>query len=180
MHRLSKHLTSLVFTALWCPAAWGTIQLHNDTHYPLEVQIFNRMGEPVGQLLIEPGIFANWYNNQSPYEPQPNFPYTPYTVRWMCVPQKEEHHQSSVEKHGPPSSTPQTHKEEKPQYEMEFSVWYNVPTGAAITAQGAPDGAHTCKIRKKKKKEEEPNWTENKALLPTNPSQAPAPLSKEQ
>lgn len=159
MNRVSRLLVALLLLAPLTLSA--TIRLLNDSPYPLIAKIYNRQGRLVGVIKVPPKNLEIWYDDQSPYSPQPNFPYTPYSVSWICnLPENEE---------GPGDKEAAQQEGEK--YEFEYASWSGIPPGGTVTASLSPEGVHYCRVKKKKPEPKEPNWTENRAKLPTNPNQ---------
>jgi hypothetical protein len=66
----------------------GTLVLFNDSPYELTAIVYSANGTFLGQLIIQPGMQANWVERVSPTPLKiPNTPsvsQTPYTVVWRC------------------------------------------------------------------------------------------------
>ena len=119
-----------IFVALPYLLCGESIQLINDSVYPLIAQIYNANGELQGAVNVSPGYIHMWYRPVTPFSPQPNRPTTPYQVRWLCKPCKAESLKGRAE---------------------IFGTWTQVPLPSTITAMGSPAGPRTCTCKYKKK-----------------------------
>lgn len=114
---------------------WGeSLQLINDSVYPLIAQIYDANGDIQGSIPVSPGNTHMWYRPLNPFEQQPNRPTTPYQVRWLCKPCKNESLKGRL---------------------FIFGTWTQVPLPSTITAMGSPTGPRTCTCKYKKTKEQE-------------------------
>lgn len=118
-----------VFLCFRCLLWSESLQLINDSVYPLIAEIFNANGELQGSINVSPGYLHMWYRPMTPFEPQPNRPTTPYQVRWMCKPCKAQSLKGRLE---------------------IFGSWPQVPLPSTITAMGSPAGPRTCSCKYKK------------------------------
>lgn len=133
----------ILWIALFCTTCLhATITMYNDSAYPLVAKIYNAQGELMATISLSPGQTQRWDYEQSSYSKNYNTPYTPYTVRWYCNTDGRPFDYSTEKR--------KKGQQKPPEYESEYAVWQNVPTGASITAQGSPKGNHSCVIKKKK------------------------------
>ena len=107
-----------------------SLQLINDSVYPLIAEIYDANGKIQGTVPVSPGYVHLWYGiQQDPFQPQPNRPTTPYQVRWVCKPCKAESLKGRSD---------------------IFGSWPQVPVPSTITAMGSPSGPRTCRCKYKK------------------------------
>lgn len=128
----------------------ATVMLYNDSSYPLIAKIYDAQGTLVGALALAPGDTKGWDYAQNSFSAQHNTPYTPYTVRWYCNTGDTPYDYSKKE------NGKEKDDQDDPEYQSGFASWPNVPPGALVTAQGSPNGSHTCVTRKKKPDEQKP------------------------
>lgn len=136
----------------------SSLQLTNDSIFPLIAVIHNAQGDLEDRVKLSPGQTFLWYRNDSPFKGNMDQPYTPFTIRWIC-------NTSRPYDYNPP---PKKKGQQRQQYESEFGSWPNVPTGAMVTALGSPAGTKTCVVRKEQSKSKK---ADRNALPGQRPSQ---------
>lgn len=132
--------TSLLF---WVPLCSYSITLLNDSQYPLFARVYSAPGDLLTEVKLAPQQMYIWQYELSPYVKQNDRPFTPFTIRWVCQNTRPYDYSPPPEKGS---------KKKRQEYQSEFGVWENVPTGATVNALGSPTGVKTCVVRKETKK----------------------------
>lgn len=142
----------------------SSLQLTNDSTFPLIAYIFDAQGNLEDSIRLQPGQTYMWYRNDSSFKGQMDQPYTPFTIRWVC-------NTSRPYDYNPP---PKKKDEKRQQYQSEFASWTNVPTGALVSALGCPAGTKTCVVRKKQSEADQPDQKRPKSQQQQRQSQKDA------
>lgn len=117
-------------------SVYGTINLLNDSIFPLKAIIYNAQGEKLDEFVLQVNEQYDWYYDPSSFVPNPTQTETPFTVRFICYtdPLKEEQQEAE-------------HQELKGEYSSDTQV----AVSAMVTANTCPNGNKTCQVVKKDK-----------------------------
>lgn len=142
----NKVLFASLFSSLTPHLLAVSLNIVNDSVYPLRAEIYNAAGAKEGAVTLSPRQQTIWYGDNGAFRPMDNSTTTPYTVRFICEAGRPYDYSVKKPKKGAPVP---------PKYQSAFGSWEGVPPSATVTAQGCTSGSKTCVVKKHQKQPDE-------------------------
>jgi len=143
--RLNKVLFLFLLGCGFTPLFSTSIQLMNDSAYPLNAQVLDRAGRHLAYIHLLPGQLYIYDASQGAFDKNINATYTPFTVLFLC--DSGRPYDYSVR----PKKPKKGQKVNNSEYIDQFGVWTHVPRGSTVNALGCPYGTKSCISRTNKK-----------------------------